>query len=344
MTSKEIVRKAIEFDNPPRLPFWVGGLWAERIRKRFKDFPSDVCDCWELDRQKAGWFFDNAAADDWGCNWKSTTVRNMGQVVSHPLENWSKLGSYTPPNPRDPFYFQCVDETIKDAGQRYVVLTSHFNLIERLEMLRGFENMMMDFYDEPKKIGRVLDMILEYKIEHVDEISKRFGGRVDGLFFTDDWGTQRNLLLPPAIFKEFFFERYQRLVKAVHDAGFHFILHSCGRINALLPYFIEIGIDMMNMQQPRTYGIKELGESYAGKIAFLTTADIQTTMPNGNSDEIKHEVKELVKYWSTPKGGLVVFNYGDSDAIGATDESTEIMFRQFYKLRNYWNTSKTPQM
>jgi uroporphyrinogen decarboxylase len=332
MIRKEIVRRAIEFDNPPRLPFWIGSFWQEKLSGRFGEFPNDVCDCWEMDRQKAGWFFDNAAADDWGCAWKSTDVKNMGQVVSHPLEDWTKLDSYLPPNPRDPFYFERINDEIKKAADRYVVLTSHFNLIERYEMLRGFQNMMMDFYDEPQKVERVLDMILEYKIAHIDEAARRFGDRVNGIFFTDDWGTQQNLFLSPKIFEQFFFKRYQRLVSTVHGHGWHFILHSCGKINNLLPSFIEIGVDMMNMMQPQTYGIKELGERFAGKIAFLTTADIQTTMPKGNPDDIKQEVKELVKYWSTPAGGLVVFNYGASDAIGAIDEMTYVMFEQFSKL------------
>ena len=36
------------------------------------------------------------------------------------------------------------------------------------------------------------------------------------------------------------------------------------------------------------------------------------------------------------RGGLIVFNYGDSEAIGTTDEVTEAMFRSFYDLREFW--------
>jgi hypothetical protein len=65
MERREIVTRAIEFKTPPRLPFWqslVDGI------------PSDICDCWEMDRQKNGWHFDpndwpnrNKVMDDWGC-------------------------------------------------------------------------------------------------------------------------------------------------------------------------------------------------------------------------------------------------------------------------------------
>ena len=336
MERREIVKKAIEFDSPPRLPFFIGSAWKDRLTVDIEDFPNDVCDCWEMDRQEAGWFFDNPGADDWGCVWTRTEVNNMGQVAFHPLEDWAKLPSFKPPNPRNPFYFERIEETLEEAGDRYVVLTSHFNLIERLEMLHGFTRTHEDLYLEPGKIHALLDMILEYKIEHFTEAARRFGDRVHGLFLTDDWGTQQNTFVSPGVFGEFFFDRYRSLFEAVHGHGWHAILHSCGRINDFVPLFIDAGVDVMNMQQPRTYGIEELGRRFAGKICFLTTVDIQATLPKGDMQAVREEAALLVKNWSNSRGGLIVFNYGDSEAIGTTDEVTEAMFRSFYDLREFW--------
>ncbi len=87
MDRREIVARAIEFRTPPRLPFF---------QHEVADVPDDVCDCWEMDRAKAGWFFDHAAPDDWGCGWAVTDQKNMGQVVDHPLLDWYKLDAYRP--------------------------------------------------------------------------------------------------------------------------------------------------------------------------------------------------------------------------------------------------------
>jgi hypothetical protein len=100
--------------------------------------------------------------------------------------------------------------------------------------------------------------------------------------------------------------------------------------------FIELGVDVLNMQQPRAYGIKEIGDSFAGKVCFLTTVDIQSTLPAGDAEAVRNEAGELVRHWSTPEGGFIVFNYGDSEGIGTTDEITEVMFRTFYDLREFW--------
>jgi len=327
MQRREIVRRAVEFDRPPRLPFWQDVV---------ADVPNDVCDCWEMDRAKRGWFFDRPGVDDWGCGWAATEIRNMGQVVHHPLEDWGRLDSYRPPNPRDPFYFERIAETLADAGDRYVVVTCHFNLIERLHMLHGFSQTLADFHLEPAKIEKLLDMILAFKIELFDELHRRFGARIDGLFCTDDWGTQKGTFISGTMFEDFFLERYRLLVRHVHDFGWHFMLHSCGRINDFVPYFIGVGVDVLNMQQPQVYGLEELGRQFAGKVCFLTTADIQATMPSGDHEKIRREVRQLVERWSTPDGGLIVFNYGFPEAIGATQEATELMFREFAAMMDHW--------
>ena len=327
MLSREIVRRAVEFGAPPRLPFWQDVV---------EGAPNDVCDCWEMDRAKRGWFFDNAAEDDWGCGWKVTDVKNMGQVVHHPIQDWAKLDSYRLPNPRDPFYFDRIENDIAKADDRYVVIACHFNLIERLHMLHGFEQTLVDFHLEPAKIEKLLDRILEFKLDMFDELHRRYGDRVDGLFCSDDWGTQRGAYISGKMFEDFFFDRYRKMVDAVHGHGWHFILHSCGRINDYVPYFIDLGMDVLNMQQPRAYGIEQLGEQFGGKVCFLTTADIQATMPTGDHDKIRDEVRLLVDRWSTPQGGLIVFNYGFHGAIGTTAEATEVMFREFEKSMHHW--------
>jgi uroporphyrinogen decarboxylase len=333
---REIVRRAIEFGNPPRLPFFLGGSWSDKLSAVIEEFPNDVCDCWEMDRQERGWFFDNPEPDDWGCLWEKTELKNMGQVVHHPLEQWSALASYRPPDPRNPFYFSRIDADIATAEDRYVVLTSHFNLFERLHMLHGFENTLEDFYLEPEKMHRLIDMILQYKLEHLDEAARRFGDRTHGVFLTDDWGTQQNTLISADLFREFFLDRYKQLFDAIHGHGWHVILHSCGRVNDFVPLFIEAGADVLNMQQPQAYGIEELGANFAGKVCFLTTVDIQATLPNGDAEAVRAEAQQLIKHWSTPAGGFIVFNYGDSEGIGTSDRIAEVMFREFYDLRHYW--------
>lgn len=285
-----------------------------------------------MDRAEAGWFFDNAVDDDWGCRWAATEKKNMGQVVGHPLADPSAIDSYRPPNPKNPFYFERIEPLLDEADDRYVMVACHFNLIERLHMLRGFAETMEDLVLEPERSERLLDMILECKLGMIDELARRFGKRIDGLFLTDDWGTQRGTFVSGDIFDRLFASRYKVLFDAIHQHGWHVLLHSCGRVNDFVDRFIEVGADVLNLQQPQAYGLVEFGDRFRGKVCFLTTVDVQATMPRGVEEEIRREAQLLVKHWSTPEGGLIVYNYGDGQALEVSDDKTQIMFDEFVKL------------
>ncbi len=330
MTPREIVRRAIEFDSPPRLPFW------QHWNHKMTGFPDDICNIWEMDRSEAGWFFDNPVMDDWGCGWSTTDLNNIGQVTGCPLADWSALGGYRLPNPRNPFYYERLGPMIDAAGDRYVALTAHSLLFSRLHKLRGFAATMEDFYAEPEKIHRVLDMIVDFKIEQCHELHRRFGDRIHGLFVTDDWGTQEGSFVSKKMLDEFFTPRYRKIFDAIHACGWHVILHSCGRINAFVPTFIEVGADVLNMQQSRNYGLVEFGEQFRGKVCFLATVDIQSTMPRGIESEIREEARLLVRHWGTSQGGFIAFDYGAWDALGVRPEMPHIMFDAFARLQHYW--------
>jgi uroporphyrinogen-III decarboxylase len=220
---------------------------------------------------------------------------------------------------------------LDQAGDRYVALTAHSLLFSRLHKLRGFAATMEDFYLEPERVQRVLDMVVDFKVRQCAELHRRFGDRIDALFVADDWGTQERTFVGLNILQEFFAPRYKVIFDAIHDCGWHVILHSCGRINSFVPTFIDLGVDVLNMQQSRSYGLVEFGEEFRGRVCFLATVDIQTTLPRGNEAEIREEARLLVRHWGTPEGGLIAFDYGAWDALGVKPEVPWIMLDEFAK-------------
>lgn len=296
MTGRELVTRALEFTGPERLPFCQGSQ---------SDIPNDVLFCAEMDRQKRGWFLNSVGGDDWGCEWERFDNFSEGQAVFHPLEEWAAFDNFHPPDPLDPYYYERLEPILSTAGDKYVVMTSCLNLNERFHTLRRYENAMMDFYLEPEKSCRLLDMIMEFKIAQYREIHRRFGDRVHAIFLTDDWGTQQGTMVSREVFREFFLPRYKIMVDAAHENGFHFALHSCGRVNDFVPLFIEAGMDGLNLAQPQAYGIAELGEIARGKIAFFSCGDLQKTLPQGNPEAIRKEAYDIIENWCAPTGGLI---------------------------------------
>lgn len=65
--------------------------------------------------------------------------------------------------------------------------------------MRGFENTLADLYLEQEKSEELADRIVDFHIRVVENVWKRFEGRVDGFAFSDDWGTETGLFINPRI-------------------------------------------------------------------------------------------------------------------------------------------------
>ena len=108
----------------------------------------------------------------------------------------------------------------------------------------------------------------------------------------------------------------------------HAWMHTDGKINAILEDLIEIGVDVVQLEQPRLLGIEEIGGQFSGRICFQSQCDIQLTLPLGDLDAIRTEARLLLQRWSTPQGGFVVMDY-DDEHIGVPVAKRQTMLRTF---------------
>jgi hypothetical protein len=317
MSSYEIVRRAIEFEGPERLPLFFESLGV-----------SDV--------HSVGWNQTGTGdhelretADEWGCLWRRSAVDNMGQVKGHPLADWEALDDYRWPDPDDPAFYEGMEGRFAGAQGKYVRTFIFMLLFERMHALRGFQNVLTDLILERERIEVLADRIVEFDLRIINNLAARFPCRIHGLGFTDDWGTQQNTFVSPAIWDDFFKPRYRRLFDSIHDAGWHVWMHTCGKVNAILDGLIEIGLDVVNLQQPRALGIEEIGAEFRGRICFESLCDIQHTLPFKGPAEIRDEARLLLEHWATPDGGFVLSDYGDGRAIGVGREKKQVMLDAF---------------
>ncbi len=328
MTSKEIVRAAIHFGTPERLPLSFGSMGIS-------------------DYANAGWNQigtgdpgKSRTLDEWGCTWGRTKVKNMGQVVGHPLDDWSNLDSFRWPDPDKPEFYEGMERKFEGNEDKYMETGIFMVLFERMHALHGFENTLVDLYLEREKIEMLADRIVEFDLRIIKNISTRFPGMIDGIGFSDDWGTENNTFISPELFREFFIPRYKKIFDACHSAGWDVKLHSCGKVNQFIEQWIEIGLDAVNLQQPRALGIEEIGRRYAGRICLVSLCDIQHTLPFLGKEEIEDEAALLVKCWGTDKGGFILDDYGDGEAIGVPLEKKKWMLDAFL-ANDRWSNNLT---
>ncbi len=323
MTPREIVAAAIEFRTPERLPIRFGSLGLDDT---FCVGPGCA----------SGWSPSREGEDEWGCLWErpapETGVVNMGQPRGHTLTDYAMMADWPWPDPHDPARYAHLDEALAHAGDKYVLIGCGFTFFERMHYLRSMENLFVDLYESPDQVHELAERVLAFPIGVAQEVGRRFRGLIHGFAMTDDWGTQKQCFLRLDMWREFFKDRYRRLYDAIHQADMHAWMHSCGYVNDIIGEWMDVGLDVVNLQQPRALGIEEIGRRYRGGICFESLCDIQRTLPFGTEDEIREEAALLLREWGTPEGGFVLGDYGDGRAIGVPDDRKQIMLRAFCEL------------
>jgi len=315
LTSEAVVRRAVRFENPPRLPCVFPGIGQSdyfgvaHARRRPED----------------GFGGRRTLVDDWGCVWEQWDGASMGEPKGHPIESWDCLTDYAWPDLAAPERYLHLPDVVQGAEGRFV-MASVDGIFRRARFLRGFVNLMQDFYLEPANVRRLLEAILEITLQIVDRYADVEG--IHGISMPEDWGTQTQPFLRTPMFREFFAPIYTRLFDAVHERGLIMRMHSDGRITDYIESFIEFGLDVIQLEQPLALGIEEIGRRYRGRICFEASVDIQKTLPRMDLTAIRKEICELLAHWATPEGGFIAVCYHGPD-IGVPDRVIRDTLRAF---------------
>lgn len=312
MTSREIVQRAIHYERPPRLPVFMGAL--------------GITDVAGLPLKPAASFTPRSEGEDeWGCLWAHTDTPNMGQVKGNPLEDTGALDRHPMPDYTDDSRYVDCEAALQqvETEGKYVRAGIFMVLFERMHTLHGFENTLIDLYTDRPAMAALADRIADVQISLVREVARRFPGRVHGWSMTDDWGTQQAAFISFDLWMDFFYPRYKRIFDAMHETGCDVWVHSCGKVNEIIEGYIQAGVNVVNLQQPRALGIEEIGKRYLGRIAFSSLADIQATLPTGDRAKIEADAEALMTHWANSEGGFVLSDYGDGSAIGIPDDNVK---------------------
>jgi len=320
MNCRERVLDCIRFETPDRVP--VGYNVNRRALLKYGQPLVDLCGRWPNDfydpgavitipaRDAAHYRSDGSyfkeETDAWGCEWAYYQEGIMGEVKRSPLADWSALATYrVPPVPRRTAAERSkARDEVSRQKERYIGWASAGSLFEQMQWLRGVEALMEDIAFDREEIYILADRLVEeFLVPHI-ELGLEAGTDVVG--FSDDWGTQRQLLIHPEAWRRIFRPRYQKLYDLVHQGGALAWLHSDGMILEIVPDLIEMGLDVLNPQLS-CHDVAALGRAAAGRLALYGTLDYQRVMPFGTPEAVDAHVRDVTAMLASSKGG---FMYG----------------------------------
>lgn len=170
--------------------------------------------------------------------------------------------------------------------------------------LRGLEQFLSDLLLEPAIAECILERIVAYYLAYNERVLSLAEGLVDIFFMGDDMGSQAGLLCSPKLYRRFFKERFRRMNELAHRHGVKTMYHTCGNVTALVPDFIECGLDVLQSLQPAAMDLAALKREYGRDLSFQGGIDIQETMPKGSPDVVRREVAERARTLG-PGGGYI---------------------------------------
>ncbi len=322
LSGRELVKEALEFDSPERVPrdlWWLPAVemfQKDELDRLLRDFPMDIYspdfrpgaskkqrssslrnyNVYGLETPTVGNYID-----EWGSIWEVREDGVLGEVKSPVLENLEDLRALEPPwEFLETTDLSTVDEQCAKSEQ-FVLSGVTGRPFERMQFIRGTENLYKDLIKHRDEVKRLRDIVHRYQKAHIEKWLKT---DVDAIWLMDDWGSQDNLLIPPGIWRDFYRPLYREYCDMIHRADKYVFFHSDGCIEKVLEDVADIGIDALNSQL-FTMDWELVAKKLKGRVTLWGEIDRQYLLPFGSPDEIKRSIFELREILDDGKGGVI---------------------------------------
>jgi len=172
---------------------------------------------------------------------------------------------------------------------------------------RGVEQIMYDLALEDPVGLECMSQRFQSCIEISQAAFRMAGDKIDIFWIGDDLGTQKGLVISPAMFRKHFFDKLKAFCDLGHQYGAKVMMHSCGSTRKLWPDLIDAGVDIYDTVQPEASDMnpESLKREFGEQICFHGTISTQKTLPFGSPEEVKNEVLQRIRTVGK-NGGLIL--------------------------------------
>ncbi|MCX6985878.1 MAG: nucleoside 2-deoxyribosyltransferase, partial [Lentisphaerae bacterium] len=140
------------------------------------------------------------------------------------------------------------------------------------------------------------------------------------------------MIISPQFMREFFFPWYRKFIQIARDAGKYIIFHSDGDIEAVIPDFIDAGLNGLNPIEPAAMDIVKLKKMYGDKLALTGNIDVDLLSRGSTEDVIALTGKRIEELKS---GGGFLLGSSNSICDYVNHENYIAMLNANYEFGKY---------
>lgn len=240
--------------------------------------------------------------------------KTIGECIwGHLQDGWEGLDDYQFPTFDLAEYEKLLMAGHYAESDRYAMTGIGANPFSNFRSVRSLTNALMDTLDEPEYVAEYLNRLLDNFLPAL-HVMGRAG--VDGVLFSDDWGTQISPFISPRSFAQLFQPIYARMADVCHSYGMDLIIHSCGYVYPLMDMMCEAGINGFQFDQPELVGSHVCATEFKNRAGFFCPVDIQSVLSTGDRAYIEKKTLDMCNVFRENGGHLVCKDYPTYGDIG----------------------------
>lgn len=221
-----------------------------------------------------------------------------GMSVTHPMAGFdsvTQVDKYKFPNP-DEFDVCISDEKELWAKNHCLIGATWAPFFHDSAELVGMEKFFIDMYVNPSFAMSVIEKCFEFYYELDRRVFEKHGDIIDMYFIGNDFGSQRQLLMPPDLWRRFYKPYLKKLIEQARSYGCVTAAHSCGSIRSIIPDLLEIGVDAINPIQINAGNMdpQELIEEFGADAVFFGGIDENHILLNCTPEQVREETRRII--------------------------------------------------
>jgi uroporphyrinogen decarboxylase len=169
-------------------------------------------------------------------------------------------------------------------------------------MLMGFNNFAMAVIKDTPLLRAIFEKVAQIQLSALDTILAM--PHVGGIWVVDDLAYNSGPIISLKHLEKFVFPWYKEIARRCHLADKLFFLHSDGKLDALIPSFIDIGLDVIQPVDPTCNDIVKIKEHVAGKLCIVGNVP-NDMLQDGKPEDIQKYVRTLLAKVA-PGGGFML--------------------------------------
>lgn len=310
MHGKERVLRALRREVPDAVPTfeWFIDAAVGRALTGSED-PLDIVDRLDLDGinirpdYRKQFLDDKTLVDEWQIR-RQLTGDCLPALLASPIADVTQHRQYTFPDPSAAGRFATFEKALQRFGDRRAVILNLRDGFSDMRDLLGYEESLMALLLEPQAFGELLARVVQYNLELAAVARQRYG--VEVVATTDDVANATGLLMRPETYFERIAPYFRRVVQGYKELGYLCIKHCDGKIDAVVDYWIESGIDALDPIDPSAgYAMAEMKQKYGGRICLKGNIDCTGALCSGSPEDVVAEVQACLR-GGGPGGGFIL--------------------------------------